>query len=383
MNTLWLKSKTSISQEYDTHNLYGHLENNMTRVAMDKLLKKRSLIITRSSWAGTGHVAGKWGGDNESSWKHLFMSISSMLSMNVFGIPFTGSDICGFLKDTTDELCTRWYQLGAFYPFARNHNELNAKPQEPWIFGDAFVARARSVLSERYALLPYYYTLFFRAHTQGGTVMRSLPFEFPTDSAPEINFLDRQFMVGSALMISPVLEQGSTSVNAYFPANEWYDYYRGSEVEGTGKWHRLNAPIDYIPVHIRGGHIVPRQGAALTTRDARKNPFNLLVALDGSLNAVGELYLDDGISLDSIDKKKYTLIQYQAKSGHLSSKVVHTGYAFESLILDTVRIYGAQNVCNVHVNRNPITQFRYDPQTQVMEVYDQSISLLSDITWSC
>jgi len=109
-------------------------------------------------------------------------------------------------------------------------------------------------------------------------------------------------MLGSSLMITPVLEQGATTVGGVFPGagkgEVWYDWYTQSAMNvSAGQNLTIDAPLGHIPVYIRGGSVLPLQGAALTTREARTNPWSLLAALSLNGTASGSLYVDDGESL--------------------------------------------------------------------------------------
>ena len=52
-----------------------------------------------------------------------------------------------------------------------------------------------------------------------------------------------------------------------------------------------------IQIHLRGGSVIPMQAAANTTVFGRKTNYTLLVALNSSESASGDVYVDDGVSL--------------------------------------------------------------------------------------
>ncbi|UIZ28042.1 hypothetical protein KXD40_004675 [Peronospora effusa] len=341
------------SLHYNLHSLYGHEHARATRHALDSIVKKRSVLLSRSTFSGSGRYTGHWLGDDaEASWEQLRLSISGTLQMNLLGIPLTGPNVCGSKGRSSRELCVRWHQAASFLPLLRNHAESDGAKQTPIDYDADALNILRSTLLRRYRYLPYMYTLFYEAHRSGNPVARLLSFEFPGDkSARDI---EHQYLLGPALMISPVVHEGAISTEVYFPAAHWYDAHSGKlaldPAAGDNRRVSLLTPLPKLQVHLRGGYIVPTQQSLTTTGLSRRGAFTLLAALDKSqerASAVGELYIDDGDSLLAMEDHRYSLVGfkvYQNSSDTIefSSSVKFHGYAGPEMHADLgeVRVYG-------------------------------------------
>ncbi|GAA6228663.1 lysosomal alpha-glucosidase-like [Lates japonicus] len=381
--TLCMSAQQKLSTHYNLHNMYGLTEAYATYRALTTVRAKRPFVLSRSSYPGIGRFSGVWTGDVRSDWEQLRYSIPAVLQFSLFGVPLVGADICGFGGNTTEELCVRWMQLGAFYPFMRNHNDKPNAPQEPYVFGQRAQAAMRSAVNLRYSLLPFLYTLFHRAHTSADTVARPLFMEFPSD--PNCQTIDQQFLWGSSLLISPVLEQGAVELAAYLPSGTWYSLHNGQPFYSKGQYLLLPAPLDTINIHVREGHIIPQQEPALTTTASRRNPFSLTVALSAGGWAWGNLFWDDGDSLDTYELGNYCYITFIAGQSQIVSDPLRLNGALDGLVLGGLRVFGVPSPPRyVLANGDKVRDFTYCSDTKVLTVTSLALpmSKMFTVQWA-
>jgi len=313
-------------KEYYVHTIFAYLEAKATFNYL-KTVSDLVFILTRASFYGSGQYTAHWTGDNMATYEFLSLSIPGIMNFNFYGIPFTGSDICGFTNDTTPELCARWFQLGTLYPFSRDHNEKVAISQEPYALGSTVLETAKVTLAFRYTIVRHYYTLFLKQNGTG-TAFRPLFFAYPTDQNlfnASLPYTDNQFLIGDSLMAAPALEKGQTTVTAYFPKDTWFDFITGKLIKSSNQEAgtvEIDAPFNTTaPIFIRGGYIVPTQNVTGVNRtDDLSSNYQLNVAFKSGDNAnvhkakgelVGISNFEDG---NVLDKCRHGNCLYTVKS---------------------------------------------------------------------
>lgn len=289
---------------------------------------RRVTNLTRAGYAGIqkyGTIL--WSGDIAATWDVFRHQIAEGLSICMSGIPFWTLDIGAFFAGNTEswkrwanqtegqapwfwhglfeegvkdkgycELYTRWLQLGCFLPIMRSHG--TDTPREPWNFGEKGTKYYDTIVKYirlREQLMPYTYSLAMQAVLAGGTMMRSLMFDFADD--PQVKTISDEYMFGPSILVCPVtepLEYGPDSTKldksmkrtVYLPKGaDWYDFETGAWYAG-GQTIEADAPIEKIPLYIRAGAVLPlsENGEMIPTR------VKAYAGCDGSF----DLYTDNG-----------------------------------------------------------------------------------------
>jgi len=337
LNALTYGDDKTISTIYNVKPLNPWNQNRISSNFIRNTLKKRPFVLSRSNFVGMGRYSHHWLGDNFSTWDSLRKSIPGVFNYQMFGFNLVGPDVCGFIGDTTDKLCSRWQTIGAFYPFARNHNNLASIDQHPYNVGPLTIEATRRTLNIRYSLIRYMYTEHFLSSKLGGVVFQPIFFQFPKEKEA-IDHIDEQFMVGPSIMIAPVLKEETDDIDAYIPNANWNNLYNGSDLDiksafnydstrKTGQVVKLSGAYNHLNLFFRGGRILPLQFNSDKVRRTQELPTyktTLIVNPDENLNAEGDLVFDDG-EPNTIATEKYI---------HVNMKLIRDIITFNSLNRD-------------------------------------------------
>ena len=234
------------------HNLYTQLYNRAVHdVLVDLKGEGEAVLFARSATAGGQAMPVHWGGDNTSSYVSMAESLRGGLSLAMSGFAHWSHDIGGFEGTPDPAVYKRWTAFGMLSTHTRFHGSESYRV--PWAFDDEAVEVTRTFAHLKMRLMPYLYQLGLEAAATGSPVMRPMQFEFPGD--PAIAYLDRQYMLGSDLLVAPVLSADGT-VEFYLPEGTWTSLFTGETVEG-GRWVREQHGFDSLPLYARSGAVIP------------------------------------------------------------------------------------------------------------------------------
>ncbi len=253
------------------HNRYAEEWAAVNREAIREAGREGDVVFfNRSGFARSpGQGSLFWLGDQLVSWDEhdgIKSAVTGLLSSGLSGYAFEHADIGGYtaidnpiLKyHRSKELLMRWTELAAFTVVFRTH-EGNRPGVNHQIYSDEETLRHFSRLAKVYAAWGSYRTELVREAAETGLPVVRHPFlHYPRD--PEVYGLGYQFMVGSELMVAPVLDPGEDTVRIYLPAGRWVHVWSGRLYGsvGEGVYETVPAPIGEPAAFYRKGSEVGR-----------------------------------------------------------------------------------------------------------------------------
>lgn len=274
------------------HNLYGYQMTRAAGEAFDELSKgKRILMFSRSSYVGMHRYGGIWTGDNQSVFSHILLLIHQLPAIQMCGFLYTGADLGGFGCHGSEELLTRFIQVGIFTPLMRNHSSIGTRRQEAYQFENK--ETLAKLIRIRYALLPYLYSELMKAGVNDDPYFQPLGFVYTQDEMAKQ--VEDQLLLGEEIMIAPVYTQNAKGRYVYLP-EDMMEIRMKSDTEYETKQltkghHYIEMSLSEVVFFLRKDKMIPLAAAGEYVDAVDEE--NLTYIANGSA-LYYDLYTDDG-----------------------------------------------------------------------------------------
>lgn len=226
------------------HNYYAFLYNKVVFELMERVRPGEATLFARSASVGSQMFPVHWGGDCDSNYPSMAESLRGGLSLGLSGFGFWSHDIGGFEGTAPADVYKRWCAFGLLSSHSRLHGSDSYRV--PWAFDEEAVDVLRHFTQLKCRLMPYLWAKAQEARATGVPMMRAMLLEFPND--PGVAALDRQYMLGEALLVAPVMS-ADNRVDVYLPPGIWTHLLTGARK--SGGWHRETHDMFSLPLYVR------------------------------------------------------------------------------------------------------------------------------------
>ncbi|MFH7597189.1 TIM-barrel domain-containing protein [Streptomyces racemochromogenes] len=230
---------------------------------IEKNSDARRYVWTVDGWAGTQRNAVVWTGDTYGTWDDMRWHVPAIAGAGLSGLNYASGDVDGIFGGSP-KTYTRDLQWKAFTPafmtmsgWGATNPSAGYQDKQPWRFAQPYLDINRKYLQLKMRLMPYLYTMSRVAHDTGVPSTRAMVLEYPDDPVARGNLTSGQFMAGDSFLVAPVVSDTSVRDGIYLPAGTWTDYWTGKTYAGPGWLNGYQAPLDTLPLFVKGGAVVP------------------------------------------------------------------------------------------------------------------------------
>jgi alpha-D-xyloside xylohydrolase len=313
------------------HNYYTYLYNKAVfEVLKDLRGEGKAVVFARSATVGGQKFPVHWGGDCSATYESMAESLRGGLSLGLSGFGFWSHDISGFEKTATPDLYKRWTAFGLLSSHSRLHG--NESYRVPWLFGEESTEVLRFFVQLKCRLMPYLFAAAYEASRDGIPMMRAMMLEFPRDPAGA--WLDRQYMLGSSLLVAPIFREDG-KVSYYLPPGKWTSLLGGAPVQG-GAWRNETHGYMSLPVMVRPGSVIAL-GADQTRPDydyAHGVEFHVFESIEG---------LESAASVFSTEGREEAVLKVRRERGTVIISYQGSGKPWSVCLRNTQTVSSVEN----------------------------------------